>query len=71
MLVKIIAKLFDAFGSITGIQPWVSSELVASMGINYWFTSEKAIREFGYKITPLKESIRRTYGWYKSEGLLN
>jgi len=68
-LVRIIAKLFDAFGSITGIQPWVSSDLVANMGINDWFSSDKAVRELGYKITPLKEAIMKTYEWYKEEGL--
>jgi dihydroflavonol-4-reductase len=69
-LVRIIAKLFDSFGSITGIQPWVSSDLVANMGINDWFSSDKATRELGYKITPLKDAIKKTYEWYKEEGLI-
>jgi dihydroflavonol-4-reductase len=70
ILVKLLAKTFDLFGAITGRKPWVSSDLVANLGINDWFCSDKAARELGYKITPFKEAIRRTYEWYKSEGLI-
>jgi dihydroflavonol-4-reductase len=69
-LVKFLAITFDLFGTITGIKPWVSSDLVANVGINDWFRSDKATRELGYKITPFKEAVKKTYEWYRDEGLI-
>ncbi|MBU1298456.1 MAG: hypothetical protein KKB77_04835 [Bacteroidetes bacterium] len=32
-LVKAVVKTFDFIGNVTGLQPWVCSDLIASMGI--------------------------------------
>jgi dihydroflavonol-4-reductase len=69
-LVKLFAKSFDLYGTITGIQPWVSSDLVANLGIKHWFNLEKAIRELNYEITPFNEAVAKTYTWYKIHGIL-
>lgn len=71
LLVKSAAKFFDLISSVTGKKPLISSDLIASIGINFWFSSEKAEREFGYKITPFKEAVKKTYEWYKVNGLLD
>lgn len=68
--IKLAAKLFDVFSKLTGTKQLISSDLIASMGINYWFSSDKAIRELDYKITPFEEAVRKTYEWYKKEGLI-
>ncbi len=70
ILVKSAAKIFDLISSISGKKPLISSDLIASIGINFWFSSEKGKRELGYKITPFKEAVKKTYEWYKDEGLL-
>jgi dihydroflavonol-4-reductase len=70
LLVKSVAKFFDSISSVTGKKPLISSDLIASIGINFWFNSEKAGRELGYKITPFKEAVKKTYWWYKEEGLM-
>ncbi|MDI6804398.1 MAG: SDR family oxidoreductase, partial [Bacteroidota bacterium] len=70
LLVKWAAKIFDSISSVTGNKPLISSDLIASIGINFWFSSEKAERELGYKITPFNEAVKKTYEWYKDEGLL-
>ncbi len=70
ILVKSAAKIFDLISSVTGKKPLISSDLIASIGINFWFSSEKAEQELGYKITPLKEAVKKTYEWYKEEGLI-
>lgn len=35
-----------------------------------YFSSEKAVRELGYQITPFKVSLERAYAWYREQGLL-
>ncbi|MDP2208435.1 MAG: SDR family oxidoreductase [Bacteroidota bacterium] len=70
LLVKSAAKFFDLISSVTGKKPFISSDLIASIGINFWFNTEKAERGFGYQITPFKEAVKKTYVWYKAEGLL-
>ncbi len=70
ILVKSAANIFDLVSSVTDKKPLVSSDLIASIGINFWFSSEKSERELGYKITPFDEAVRKTYEWYKSEGLI-
>jgi dihydroflavonol-4-reductase len=70
LLVKSTAKIFDLISSVTGKKPLISSDLIASIGINFWFNFQKAERELGYKITPFKEAVKKTYDWYKANGLL-
>ncbi len=70
ILVKSAAKIFDLISSVTGKKPFISSDLIASIGINFWLNSEKADRELGYKITPFTEAVKKTHGWYKTEGLM-
>lgn len=70
LLVKSAAKLLDLISNITGKKPLLSSDLIASIGINFWFNTEKAERELGYQITPFKEAVIKTYEWYKREGLI-
>ncbi len=69
-ILKFVAKLFDFYSTLTGTKPPISSDLIASMGINFWFSSEKAIKELDYKITPFETAVQKTYEWYKDEGLM-
>ncbi|MDI6767584.1 MAG: SDR family oxidoreductase [Bacteroidota bacterium] len=69
-LVKLAAKIFDLISFISGRKPLISSDLIASIGINFWFSSEKAERELEYKSTSFKEAVKKTYDWYKEVGLL-
>ncbi|MEI9944226.1 MAG: NAD-dependent epimerase/dehydratase family protein [Chitinophagaceae bacterium] len=45
---------------ITGIHPRFTIKAVDTVFSNYTFSSEKAIRELGYTITPLKEALQKT-----------
>ncbi len=69
-VVRLIAGLSEAFGNALGREPWIPRELVAGIDRTCWYSSEKAIVELGYTITPLREAVRRTFAWYRAEGLL-
>jgi hypothetical protein len=32
---------------------------------NWSYSSEKAIKKLGYKITPVREGLEKTIAWYK------
>jgi dihydroflavonol-4-reductase len=67
---KLAGNVFDLFGQITGRQPWITSELLASIGMNHWYSIEKAKRELAYVPSPIEPAFAETYAWYKKSGLL-
>jgi len=67
---KFIAKLFDMAGTITGTQPWVTTDLLSSTGIFNWYTYAKAERELGYHPASIEESMREAYEWYVKEKMI-
>lgn len=69
-LIKAISKFFDLYSTIFKTRPLISSDLAAYIGKNFWVSSEKAIKELNYKITPFDEAVRNTYNWYFQEGLI-
>jgi dihydroflavonol-4-reductase len=69
-LVKGGARILELFGDLTGRKPLLTSELVAGAGLHNWYSSDKAIRELGYTITPFPEAVEITYRWYREMNLL-
>ena len=53
---KLRANLF-------GIYPQITPDWVRVFLTDWAYSSAKAERELGYRITPLEESVRRTYEW--------
>ncbi|MDP4226830.1 MAG: NAD-dependent epimerase/dehydratase family protein, partial [Bacteroidota bacterium] len=49
------------------ISPAITPELVKKFTCNWNVSSNKAITELGYSITPLDEGLRRTINWLKSQ----
>lgn len=68
--VRFLGALFETIGDFTGVRPWVTRELVATVGKNLWFSSSKAERELGYTATPLRLAVEKTYRWYREHGFL-
>lgn len=68
--VRFLGTLFETIGDLTGVRPWVTRELVATVGKNLWFSSSKAERELGYTATPLRVAVEKTYRWYREHGFL-
>jgi len=52
---------------ITSIQPHFTVKSSAYIFNNYIFSSEKATRELGYKITPLDEGLKKTIWFLKGQ----
>lgn len=71
ILLKALAKLQEFRASITGTSPKMTQELVRMMTRNnVEYSSQKAIRELGYKVVPMKQSVRDCYNWLVEEGYL-
>ena len=68
--VQTIAATAETIGNILNVKPWVTRELLAGSGMTYFFSCDKARRELGYEMMPFREAVRRTYIWYKEQGLL-
>ncbi|MCI0706463.1 MAG: hypothetical protein L0Y80_03130 [Ignavibacteriae bacterium] len=68
--VQALAGVVESLGNLTNSRPWLSRELVAGLGLQTRFTSNKAQRELGYTSTPLRIALQHTYEWYTEHGLL-
>ncbi len=68
--VKSIARIFDIIGMLTNVQPWITSELVAGVGMAQWYSIEKSQRELGYQPTSVEDAMREAYEWYAENGMM-
>ena len=48
---------------LTGIAPVITDEVVRIYRHDWAYSSERAMSELGYRITPLEEGLRRTISW--------
>lgn len=55
---------------LTKKEPLITPELVRFALLPLYYSSDKAIRDLGYKISPFQETVRRAYDWYKDNGFL-
>ncbi len=64
------AKAMEWQASITGIPPVITAPWVKKY-LNHWsLSSQKAMTELGYNITPFREGAKITLDWLKKEGKL-
>jgi nucleoside-diphosphate-sugar epimerase len=62
-LMIILAAIMEFQARFTGIPPLITSPLIRKY-LNHWnLSSEKAIRQLGYKITPFNEGVIKTLTW--------
>ena len=64
------ARSLDWISRLTHRRPILTPEEVRISQVPVFFDSGKASRELGYRITPLRESLRKTWQWYRREGLI-
>jgi len=69
-LLRLGAFFLEGIAKVIGVEPLVSRDLVVGAGKFNWFSSEKAIRELGYSVTPFETTIRRASQWYREQGML-
>jgi dihydroflavonol-4-reductase len=60
----------DALSRITHKEPAVTPETARITPLKVYYSSDKAIRELGYKISPFRDTIRQTYEWYLANGYI-
>src|SRR5262249_408863 len=58
--------LLYAWAELTGQPPLLTHEVVGVFREHWAYSSAKAERELGYRVTPLKEGLRRTLDWLRS-----
>lgn len=60
------SSLLEMQAAITGIAPKITPAFIRKYSHQFLFTSEKAVRELGYEITPLETGLRQTVDWLKT-----
>jgi dihydroflavonol-4-reductase len=67
---RVAARAIEHGSRLFGLKPLVTADLVAGAGRFNWFSSDKAMRELAYSITPFDEAVRRAYQWYRDHQFL-
>ena len=65
-LMKGIAGIVMSFSKITGSPPVITTEWLDKYLKDWIMSSDKAVKELGYRVTPLAEGVSRTIEWLKS-----
>ena len=61
-----VAWLGDLYGRFLGAEPDVNSATIALGKQFHVFSSERAIKELGYQLRPLEQTVRDAYDWIKA-----
>ena len=61
-------RAVEAVYGLAGKEPPITMDLMVHAGIYNWYSSDKAVRELGYTITPFDETILAAYRWYREHG---
>jgi NAD+-dependent farnesol dehydrogenase len=67
-MASVLGRLLWTWADVTGHPPMLTPGVVDVFKQHWAYSSEKAERELGYRITPLGEGIRRTVEWLHAEG---
>lgn len=62
-LLKGAAWFGDMYGRLVGTEPDINSATIALGNQYHVFSSERAIKELGYQLRPLEQTVRDTYQW--------
>ena len=65
--IKIIIRLVSQITKITGIPPFITRDWLDKYMNDWIMSSDKAVRELNYKITPFSEGVGKTINWLKSK----
>ncbi len=64
------ASFLELLSSFTGKPPVLTKAHVVSATLPHYFSSDKAMRDLGYKPRPILDAIRKSYEWYVANGLM-
>jgi farnesol dehydrogenase len=65
-----LGRLLRWRASLTGILPDLTDEVVGIYRHEWAYSSARAMRELGYRITPLEEGLRQTTIWLRTQKLI-
>lgn len=70
-LLKTLGYVMTGMAAITGKEPMLTPEFATvTSRKNRSYSSEKAVRELGYRIVPMKQCVADCHSWLVEEGLL-
>jgi nucleoside-diphosphate-sugar epimerase len=62
----LLGRLDTLKANVTGVPPQITPEVVKIYQHDWSYSSQKAIRELGYEITPFEEGLKRTVEYYQN-----
>ncbi|MEJ2296237.1 MAG: NAD-dependent epimerase/dehydratase family protein [Candidatus Lokiarchaeota archaeon] len=62
---SLYGRICELKSKITKKTPYMTCALIKMATLNWAYSSEKAVKELGYKITPFKEGLEQTVKWYQ------
>lgn len=68
-LASLLGRAAWCWAELTGAPPVLTHEVVGVFREHWAYSSAKAERELGYRVTPLAEGLRRTVEWLRSRGM--
>jgi farnesol dehydrogenase len=68
---SLLGGVLLAWAELTGYPPLLTPAVVNTFKEHWAYSSAKAERELGYRITPLETGLRRTLEWLRTEGHLS
>ena len=69
-LLRVVARTLDWISAYSREEPLVTSEAAALLCADTTCRSDKAIRELGYRLVPLRQMLEDCHRWLADEGLL-
>jgi nucleoside-diphosphate-sugar epimerase len=71
-IIRMLGRVSEWGSYVTRKAPTVTPEIAAGLSRPpHLFKSDKAVRELGYEEVPLREMLRESYDWLRSEGLVS
>jgi len=65
-----LAKTFEVIGNMVNKKPWITSDLLAGIGMTNWYSIEKARRQLGYEPSSVEDAMLQAYEWYLQNSLM-
>jgi dihydroflavonol-4-reductase len=65
-----VAVAVDLFNRLNLRPPIVSGEQIRMAAIQFFFDSQKAVRELDYPLLPFRDAVAQAYAWYKARGYI-
>ena len=67
-IMELAGRMMRWRAGLTGAEPLITDEVVRIYRHDWAYRSDLAVRELGYRMTPLEEGLRRTVEWLRSTG---